>query len=393
MAFNSIELVEQRLRFIYGGEAKLLLEHVVAERNLARNTQHGYRDALRQLIPFVAKQSRKSVDRLHVVDISADRVRLFLTDLEVSRHCAIATRNQRLAAIRALAGFVGEHSPIHIEWSGQIRSIPFKKTGKAVVPYLEKAEIDALLAAPDRRTAQGRRDHALLLFLYNTGARASEAAQLKVADLDLSAASVKINGKGGKQRFCPLWPATVSELAALIGERASSGSVFLNHRDCPITRFGIHAMVERNVLKALSRSPSMERKRVSPHSIRHTSATHLLRAGVDINTIRGWLGHVSLETTNIYAEVDFETSNRGKTVGGARRSGRPEAPSDIAIERLNDDVPGHLEPAAQIVPHLDAKFAAGLCQTQKRIAAVAAIVATCPGADLAACDVAADVVF
>jgi integrase/recombinase XerD len=185
---------------------RFLLEHVVAERNLARNTQHGYRDALCQLIPFVAKQSRKSVDRLHVVDISADRVRLFLTDIEVSRHCAIATRNQRLAAIRALAGFVGEHSPIHIEWAGQIRSIPFKKTGKAVIPYLEKPEIDALLAAPDPRTAQGRRDHALLLFLYNTGARASEAAQVKIADLDLNGASVKIIGKGGKQRFCPLWP-------------------------------------------------------------------------------------------------------------------------------------------------------------------------------------------
>src|SRR5271166_5815994 len=184
--------------------------------NLARNTQHGYRDALRQLIPFVAKQSRKSVDRLHVVDISADRVRLFLADLEVSRHCAIATRNQRLAAIRALAGFVGEHSPIHIEWSGQIRAIPFKKTMQAVVPYLEKAEIDSLLAAPDRRTTQGQRDHSLLMFLYNTGARASEAAHVKVADLDLKAASVKISGKGGKQRFCPLWSATVSEFATII---------------------------------------------------------------------------------------------------------------------------------------------------------------------------------
>ena len=152
--------------------------------------------------------------------------------IEVSRHCAIATRNQRLAAIRALAGFVGEHSPVHIEWSGQIRSIPFKKTGKAVVPYLEKPEIDALLAAPDRRTAQGRRDHALLLFLYNTGARASEAAQVKIVDLNLDAASVKITGKGGKQRFCPLWPVTVSELAALIGESDSSRPVFLNRRGC-----------------------------------------------------------------------------------------------------------------------------------------------------------------
>jgi len=192
---------------------RFLLEHVVAERNLARNTQHGYRDALRQLIPFVAKQSRKSVDRLHLVDISADRVRNFLTDIEVSHHCAIATRNQRLAAIRAFAGFVGEHSPVHIEWSGQIRSIPFKKTGKAVVPYLERPEIDALLAAPDRRTEQGQRDHALLLFLYNTGARASEAAQLQIADVNLDFASVKITGKGGKQRFCP----------ALAGHRLRTG--------------------------------------------------------------------------------------------------------------------------------------------------------------------------
>jgi integrase/recombinase XerD len=286
---------------------RFLLEHVVTERNLARNTQHGYRDALCQLIPFVAKQSKKPIDRLAVVDISAELVRLFLADVEISRHCGIATRNQRLAAIRALARFIGEHSPIHIEWSGQIRLIPFKKAMQAVVPYLEKSEIDALLGAPDRRTAQGRRDHALLLFLYNTGARASEAAQVKIADLNLDAASVKITGKGGKQRFCPLWAATVSELAQLIGDIVSSRPVFLNRRGCPMTRFGIHTVVERNVLKALARSPSLATKRVSPHSIRHTSATHLLRAGVEINTIRGWLGHVSLETTNIYAEVDFET--------------------------------------------------------------------------------------
>ena len=116
----------------------------------------------------------------------------------------------------------------------------------------------------------------------------------------------KSSEKGGKQRFCPLWPATVSELVPLIGESVPSRAIFLNRRGCPVTRFGIHTVVERNVLKALAQSPSLATKRVSPHSIRHTSATHLLRAGVDINTIRGWLGHVSLETTNIYAEVDFE---------------------------------------------------------------------------------------
>ena len=200
---------------------RFLLEHVVAERNLARNTQQGYRDGLCQLIPFIAKHVGKSIDCLHVVDLSADQIRSFLADIEVTRRCSIATRNQRLAAVRAFAGFVGEHSPIHIEWSGQIRSIPFKKTHQALVPYLEKAEIDALLAAPDRRTEQGRRDYALLLFLYNTGARASEAACITVADLNLKAASVKINGKGGKQRYCPLWSATIAELQDLIADGAT----------------------------------------------------------------------------------------------------------------------------------------------------------------------------
>ncbi|RWI31411.1 MAG: integrase [Mesorhizobium sp.] len=314
---------------------RFLLEHVVAERNLARNTQQGYRDGLCQLLPFVAKRVGKSIDRLNVVDLSAELIRAFLTDIEVTRRCSIATRNQRLAAVRAFAGFVGEHSPVHIEWSGQIRSIPFKKTDQAVVPYLEKAEIDALLAAPDRRTEQGRRDYALLLFLYNTGARASEAVGVKVADLDLNAPSVKIHGKGGKQRYCPLWTATVVELRALVADGAPSRSVFLNRCGQPITRFGIHTGVERYGLKVVAKMPSLATKRVSPHSIRHTTATHLLRAGVDINTVRGWLGHVSLDTTNVYAEVDFETK--------AKALEKCEAPSLGKIPKRWRDQPALMD--------------------------------------------------
>ena len=164
---------------------RFLLEHLVGERNLARNTQRSYRDTLTLLIPFVAQKLGKVVDRLAVTDLSADLVRLFLADLEESRQCAIATRNQRLAAIHALARFVGEHSPEHIAWCAQLRTIPFKKTTSSVIPYLDKLEIDALLAAPNGHTAQGRRDHALLLFLYNSGARADEAAQLLIGDLHL----------------------------------------------------------------------------------------------------------------------------------------------------------------------------------------------------------------
>lgn len=285
---------------------RFLLEHLIAERNLARNTQCSYRDALTLLIPFVADKLHRSVDRLTLVDVSADLVRLFLADLEQSRQCTIATRNQRLAAIHALARFVGEHSPEHIAWCGQIRSIPFKKTTEAVIPSLDKPEMDALLSAPDRQTAQGRRDHALLLFLYNSGTRAQEAAQLLIGELDVVGCSVKIRGKGGKQRQCPLWPSTIEELKALIANRSTTACVFLNRCGHPITRFGIHDLVERYADKVQVQMPSLAAKRVSPHTIRHTTATHLLRAGVDINTIRAWLGHVSLDTTNIYAEMDLE---------------------------------------------------------------------------------------
>jgi integrase/recombinase XerD len=224
---------------------RFLLEYLVSDRNLTRNTQRSYRDTLRLLLPFVA------------------------------------------------------------------RNIPLKRAPRSMITYLEKSEMDALLSAPDQSTDQGRRDHALLLSLYNTGARADEAAQVRIADLLLAHSSrdhslVQIRGKGNKLRLCPLWPKTVVELSSLIGNRPATDHVFVNRCCRPITRFGVHTMVERYVQRLLDRIPSLTKKRVSPHTIRHTTATHLLRAGVDINTIRAWLGHVSLNTTNVYAEVDLE---------------------------------------------------------------------------------------
>ena len=239
-------------------------------------------------------------------------MRQFLTELEEKRRCGIATRNQRLAAIHALARFIGLHAPELVEWCGQVRTVPFKKALQTLITYLEKPEMDALLATPDITTAQGRRDHALLLFLYNSGARADEAAQVRISDLtlpqvpDRDLASVLIQGKGNKLRRCPLWAQTVHELAALVQGRDPNEHVFLNRCGRPITRFGIHTLVERSATRAAKEIPSLAAKRVSPHTIRHTTATHLLRSGVDINTIRAWLGHVSLTTTNLYAEVDLE---------------------------------------------------------------------------------------
>jgi len=291
---------------------RFLMEHLVSERNLSRNTQRSYRDTLRLLLPAIARRARKQVDRLAVIDLSPDRLRRFLSELEEQRGCAISTRNQRLAAIHALARFIGLHAPELVEWCGQIRTVPFKKAPRSLVTYLEKPEMDALLAAPDLTAAQGRRDHALLLFLYNAGARADETAQVRISDLtlpqvpDRDLAAVMIRGKGNKARQCPLWAQTVRELTTLVQGRDPSEYVFLNRCGRPITRFGIHTLVERCVARAVKDVPSLATKRVSPHTIRHTTATHLLRSGVDINTIRAWLGHVSLTTTNVYAEVDLE---------------------------------------------------------------------------------------
>jgi integrase/recombinase XerD len=307
---------------------RFLLEHLVSDRNLARNTQRSYRDMLALILPFIAGRVHKPIDQLDVTHMNVENVQEFLQHLEQIRHCSLTTRNQRLAVIHALARFIGEHSPEHIEWSGQIRAIPFKNAPKTSITYLEKPEIDALLAAPDRSCSQGNRDYTLLLFLYNTGARADEAAQLSIGNLHLSQiphreqSFVQIRGKGNKQRLCPLWPHTESQLKNLIGTRDAAEPVFLNRCGRPITRFGIRAVVQRHARQVSATMPELVKKRVSPHSIRHTSATHLLRAGVDINTIRAWLGHVSIDTTNIYAETDLETKIKALAHCEIRETGR-----------------------------------------------------------------------
>ena len=289
---------------------RFLLEELVADRNLSPNTQKSYRDAIRLLFNFVAERYSTDPTRVTVEQVDAAVVRGFLVYLEDDRGNSIATRNQRLAALHSLFRFIGRLVPELVDHAAQIQAIPLRRTAAPVMPYLDKHEIDALLAVPDHRRAQGRRDYALLLFLYNTGARATEAAQVTVADLSLGTSpSARFDGKGRKIRTCPLWPHTAKILRDLLGERLDpprESPVFLNIRSQPMTRYGVHALVARTVAKAAETVPSLRDNRISPHTIRHTTAVHLLRAGVDINTIRAWLGHASLETTNRYAEVDLE---------------------------------------------------------------------------------------
>ena len=285
---------------------RFLVEHIVTERNLSRNTRKSYRDTFTLLLPFVRRKLRKSVDRLAVRDLTSRLVLQFLAHIEEDRGCSARTRNQRLAAIRAFARFIASRDPAHVEWCGHIRAIASKKSMLPPVGWLTRAEMEAMLAVPDRKTNRGCSEYALLLFLYNTGARVSEVTQLKVQDLQLGRSNsgydlVTLYGKGGKTRQCPLWPETERVLAGEILGRAADDTVFVSRLGKPFTRFGVYRLIER----CAARVPELAGKTITPHVIRHTTACHLVLAGVDINTVRAWLGHVSISTTNIYAEIDL----------------------------------------------------------------------------------------
>ena len=248
---------------------RFLLEHLVAERNLSRNTQASYRDTLTLLLPFASKQGGYAIDRMTVEELTPEVIRNFLDHLQRDRQCSEVTRNQRLATIHSLARFIGMRSPVHLAWCSEIRAIPFKKAAKTVVGYLEKAEMDALMNQPDRRTSLGARDHALLLFLYNSGARADEAAKLKVGNLQLGTSpSVRLHGKGDKFRICPLWPKTATLLTRLVANRNKNDAVFLGRSNQPLTRFGIHRLVTQYAATLSEAMPMLAKKRVSPHTIR-----------------------------------------------------------------------------------------------------------------------------
>lgn len=285
---------------------RFLSEYIVTERNLARNTQKSYRDTFNLLLPFVSRKLRKPVDRVAVRDLTSAIVLQFLAHIEVARSCSAQTRNQRLAAIRSLARFVASRDPAYVEWSGQMRSIASKKAAPQPVGWLSKAEMDAMLRASQQETMRSEVEHALLLFLYNTGARVSEVTEMKVGDLQIGRrggghALATLHGKGGKTRQCPLWPETEGVLARLVDGRGAHEPVFVSRLREPYTRFGVYWLVERSA----ARVPALADRKVTPHVIRHTTACHLVLAGVDINTVRAWLGHVSINTTNIYAEIDL----------------------------------------------------------------------------------------
>jgi site-specific recombinase XerD len=292
------------------------------QKGLAVNTILAYRDAIKLLLCYAADTLGKTPDELAVEDTNEPLVLSFLDHVEQGRCCSARTRNSRLTAVRSLFAFIAREEPALLEQCQQIRTIPLKRTDHRQVPYLEENEMQAVLDAVDVNSRTGIRDRALLLLLYNTGARVSEIVDLRLPDLLLtsSTAQVRLMGKGRKERSCPLWPETVTAVEALLKLREpkekNAEQVFLNANGIPITRFGIRYVTRKYGFKAQTQQPSIT-KTVNPHVIRHTTAMHLLRAGNEINMISYWLGHAHVDTTHIYTEIDMETKRKMIEKAGA----------------------------------------------------------------------------
>jgi integrase/recombinase XerD len=286
-------------------------DHLVCRRNAAHHTIQSYRDGLKLFLGFTASHVKKPATRLLVTDISEEIMTMFLTDLEQTRGNSVQTRNHRLVALRNLFAYVASREPLLLDHCRRLTEFP-RKRGAAVpeIRYLEKHEMTAVLDAVPRNTAVARRDYALLLFMYNTGARVQEVADTRIQWLTLQPPrKVELLGKGRKWRTCPLWESTAGQLQQLIKERGPNlgpdDFLFVNRFGGSLSRSGIADILERYVRKASITLPSLLKHRLTPHTLRHTTAMHLLQSGVEVNVIRSWLGHASTATTNGYIEIDL----------------------------------------------------------------------------------------
>ena len=288
-----------------------LTRYLCNERGLSENTLLAYKDTLKLFLRYLDSKRKCKIDHLACGAIDVDTIRTFLDYIEEERHCGANTRNARLAALKTFFYYLGSQCPECLDLSHRISLIRLKKTPHKCVAYLETDELKAILNSVDVQSRNGLRDKALLLFMYNTGARVQEIVDLEIDHIRFDAASqVTLTGKGKKQRCCPLWPDTLDAITNYIAARVpinkNEQHLFLNSNGVKITRFGIRYIVKSYTSKSINQSPSLKRKNVSPHTFRHTTAMHLLQAGNELNMVRLWLGHVSLNTTHMYIEIDMQ---------------------------------------------------------------------------------------
>lgn len=292
---------------------RFFTERLLQQQAASPRTVAAYRDAFRLLLGYAEDQCHKSAAQLTLLDIDADLIVGFLAHLEEERHNTVRSRNARLAAIRAFAQYVASQCPPALFIAQRILAIPMKRTDKPMLGFLSRSEAKALLDAPSRETWSGRRDRALLKVLYNTGARVSELIGVHVNDVELDVTpSVRLHGKGRKQRTVPLWKDTATDVRRWIdfaGLHADQ-ALLPNRWGRPMTRSNVAERIAIAANSAAKGCPSLLGRSISPHTLRHTTAMHLLQSGVDITVIALWLGHESPSTTHGYVEADLAMKER-----------------------------------------------------------------------------------
>jgi len=281
-------------------------DRLITQRNSSSETIAAYRDAFRLLLRFASEQTGKQPFQLDIDDLDAPLIGAFLTHLEHDRGNHIRTRNARLGAIHSFYRYIALEHPEHAHTIARVMAIPTKRYERNTVSYLDLDEIKALLAAPDQTTWLGRRDHALLALMIQTGVRVSELTGLHVGDVHLgTGAHIRVLGKGRKKRATTLTAETVKVLRAWIKERQDQPEepLFPTRQGSPLSRYTVGVIVTKHATAAAS-CPSLRTKRVTPHTLRHTNAMLLRAKSVDIATIALWLGHESTQTTHIYEHAD-----------------------------------------------------------------------------------------
>jgi integrase/recombinase XerD len=314
-------------------------DRLIRQRQASGHTITAYRDALKLLLTYAAKQTGKAPYALDITDLDAPLIGAFLQHLETERGNSVRTRNARLAAIHALFRHAALQHPEHAAIIARVLVIPPKRFDRTLITYLTEAEIEALLAAPDRATWTGRRDHALLMLACQTGLRATELTQLSISDVHLGAGPhVSCLGKGRKQRITPLTTATVAVLRAWLSERAGQDAdpMFPTRRGTPMTLDALQRRVSTHAATATASCPTLREKTISPHVLRHSCAMTLLRAGIDVSVIALWLGHENLATVQHYIHADLALKEQA-----------------LARTKPQDTPPGRYKPPDAILAFLD----------------------------------------
>jgi integrase/recombinase XerD len=309
-------------------------DRMIGQRHASPHTIRSYRDTLRMLLVYAHQQTGTQPSALDLADLAAPLVGAFLDHLEHDRHNSARTRNVRLAAIRSLFRYAALKHPEHADVIARVLAIPQKRFDKTLITYLTDPELDALLAAPDRDTWIGRRDHALILLAAQTGLRAAELTGLTIADVHLgSGPHVSCHGKGRKNRITPLTRQTVAVLRAWLAEHAGAATrpLFATSRGTRLSRDALDHRLTKHAALAATSSPTLKSKTITPHVLRHTAAMRLLHAGVDTAVIALWLGHESIDTTQIYLHADLALKDKAlnRTTPPDTRPGRYKPPDKL----------------------------------------------------------------